>query len=192
MHKQMQKLLKNKYIFVDIDGTLSEYRFNNHVSAKDGTTNGQTIKEIENHVFLQSRPLRSVIKILKRSKKNGIWICGAIISPIELEDKIVWLNENCKGVEFNGCFWFVPEEYWNTFLKYFNCGINNYDIVTKFGVIVKGPKTQMWDWLINHKVFKTNKTHNLKDVVFIDDVLLYLKYAEEKGVTAYHISSFID
>lgn len=28
--------------------------------------------------------------------------------------------------------------------------------------------------------------------VFIDDVLSYLKYAEERGVTAYHVSSFIN
>ena len=46
----MLKILKNKDIFVDIDGTLAEYRFNNHLSAKDGTSNGQTVKEIENHI----------------------------------------------------------------------------------------------------------------------------------------------
>lgn len=50
MNKRMIKALKDKCIYVDIDGTLAEYRFNNHVSAKDGTTNGQTMKEIENHV----------------------------------------------------------------------------------------------------------------------------------------------
>lgn len=32
----------------------------------------------------------------------------------------------------------------------------------------------------------------IEDAVFIDDVLSYLKYAEECGVTAYHISSFIE
>lgn len=38
-------------------------------------------------------------------------------------------------------------------------------------------------------------SHNfteLEKTVFIDDVLPYLKYAEEKGVTAYHISSFVE
>ena len=54
MNKRMIKALKDKCIYVDIDGTLTEYRFNNHVSAKDGTTNGQTMEEIENHVFLHS------------------------------------------------------------------------------------------------------------------------------------------
>ena len=177
MNRKMLKALKNKYIYVDIDGTIAEYRFNNHVSAKDGTTNGQTMKEIENHVFLHSRPLKTVIQTLKRAKKHGIWICGAIISPIELEDKAVWLKANCKGIEFNGCFWFVPDEYWKSFLKYFNCSTNNYDIVTEHGIIIKGSKTQIWDWLINHKVYETDKKHSLKDVVFIDDVITYLKYA---------------
>lgn len=39
MNKRMIKALKDKCIYVDIDGTLAEYRFNNHVSAKDRTTN---------------------------------------------------------------------------------------------------------------------------------------------------------
>lgn len=186
MNKRMIKALKDKCIYVDIDGTLAGYRFNNHVSAKDGTTNGQTMEEIENHVFLHSRPLKTVIKMLKKAKKRGIWICGAIISPIELLDKIVWLEKNCKGIEFNGKFWFVSEEYWDTFLNYFNCGKSDYDIVTQYGIIIKGSKNCMWDWNINHNF------HKLEETVFIDDVLPYLKYAEERGVTAYHISSFIE
>mgnify|MGYP001046913587 CR=1 FL=1 len=94
MSKRMIKALRNKYVYVDIDGTLAEYRFNNHVSAKDGTTNGQTREEIENHIFLHSRPLKSIIKTLKRAKHDGIWICGAIISTVELQDKIVWLKNS--------------------------------------------------------------------------------------------------
>lgn len=185
MYKRMLKALKNKYVYVDIDGTLAEYRFNNHVSAKDGTTNGQTMEEIENHIFLHSRPLRTVIKTLKRAKKRGIWICGAVISPVELEDKAVWLAKNCKGIEFNGRFWFVPDAYWDTFLDYFHCNKNECDIVTQYGTILKGSKNCIWDWITGHNFHKLNKT------VFIDDVLSYLKYAEEKGVTAYHISSFM-
>ena len=179
MNKKMVKALKNKYIYVDIDGTLAEYRFNNHVSAKDGTANGQTMEEIKNHVFLHSRPLITVIKTLKTAKKEGIWICGAIISPTELLDKIVWLEENCKDIEFNGMFWFVSEEYWDEFLKYFDYynsllhKVTNDDIYieTKYGTIIKGSKTCIWDWITSHNF------HKLEDTVFIDDVLPYLKYA---------------
>ena len=83
MNKQLINALKNKYVYADIDGTLAEYRFNDHVSAKDGTTNGQTMEEINNHIFLESRPLKTVIKTLRKAKTKGIWICGAVISPIE-------------------------------------------------------------------------------------------------------------
>ena len=186
MSKRMLEVLKNKYTYVDIDGTLAEYRFNNHVSAKDGTTNGQTTEEIENHVFLHSRPLKTVIQTIKRAKTKGIWVCGAVISPVELLDKIVWLEENCRDIEFNGYFWFVSDENWGTFLDYFNCDKNDCDIVTQYGVILKGSKNRMWSWIISHNF------HKLEETVFIDDVLPYLKYAEEKGVTAYHISSFIE
>ena len=71
MNRKMIKALKNKYIYVDIDGTIAEYRFNNHVNAKDGTTNGQTMKEIENHIFLYSRPLKTVIQTLKEQRKKA-------------------------------------------------------------------------------------------------------------------------
>lgn len=194
MNKRMVKLLSGKYIFVDIDGTLAEYRFNNHVSAKDGTTNGMTMKEIEDHVFLHSRPLKTVIQTLKRTKKAGIWVCGAIISPVELLDKIVWLEKNCKGIKFDGKFWFVPEKYWSYFVEYFESN-NSFGyktasddncIITKYGVIMKGNKTRMWGWITCHNFVELEKA------VFVDDVLPYIKFAEEYGVTAYHISSFID
>ena len=76
--------------------------------------------------------------------------------------------------------------YVDTFLNYFNCGKNDYDIVTQYGIILKGSKNYMWDWIVSHNF------HKLEETVFIDDVLPYLKQAEEKGVIAYHISSFIE
>ena len=59
-------------------------------------------------------------------------------------------------------------------------------IETEYGTIMKGSKTRIWDWIVSHNFTELEKT------VFIDDVLPYLKYAEEKGVTAYHISSFVE
>lgn len=186
MNKGIISNCKNKYIYTDIDGTLAEYRFNNHLSAKDGTANGQTIEEINNHIFLYSRPLKTVIDTLRKVEKRGIWICGAIISPIELQDKDIWLRKNCSGIDFNGKFWFVSEEYWDMFLDYFNCNKGDMHIFTQYGFIIKGSKKSMWDWIVNHNL------HQLEDCVFLDDVLSYLKYAEERGVTAYHISSFLE
>ena len=192
MNKKMIKALKNKYIYVDIDGTLAEYRFNNHVSAKDGTANGQTMKEIENHIFLHSRPLKAVIKTLKKARTKNKFICGAIISPIEVMDKFEWLKTYCSGINFKDYYWFVPDEYWNSFSIFFmeEAGVSNpleENVVwTKYGYFFKGSKTCIWGWV------SVNSHHCIEDAVFIDDVLSYLKYAEECGVTAYHISSFIE
>lgn len=32
----------------------------------------------------------------------------------------------------------------------------------------------------------------MKDVVYVDDVLVFLREAERKGIKSYHISSFLD
>ena len=183
------KDLKNKYIFVDIDGTLSEYRFNDHVSAKDGTQNGQTIEEIEHNIFLYSRPLKKIIKKITKAYRKGvggIWVIGAVISPIEVVDKITWLSKNCKGIEFNCRDWIVAPEYWDTFAEYFKFGSKETSYINKYGFFLKGTKNDFWEWGIKHNFF------DLKNTVFIDDVLPYLKYAEEIGIKSYHISSMYD
>lgn len=51
---------------------------------------------------------------------------------------------------------------------------------------MKGSKTLIWDWIVSHNFAR------IENCIFIDDVLSYLNYAEEQGVTAYHISSFIN
>lgn len=191
MNRGILKNLKDKYIYIDIDGTLAEYRFNNHVSANDGTSNGQTMEEINNHIFLYSRPIKTVIKTLKKAKAKGKYICGAVISPIEVMDKIVWLKKYCGNIKFEEYYWFVPDEYWGAFSEFF---LKEADIQdpseenkawTKYGYFLKGSKTRIWGYI------EVNNIHQIKDIVFIDDVLSYLKYAEECGVSAYHISSFI-
>lgn len=186
MNSKMVRAMDDKYVYIDIDGTLAEYRFDDHLSAKDGTDNGMTMQEIEDHIFLRSRPLKLVQNTIKRANIRGIWVCGDIISPIELEDKFVWLNKNCPGINFNGFFWFADDKYWSSFLSCFDFSDNDYDIVTPYGIIIKGNKKRMWDWIVKHNF------HNLKDTVFVDDKLPYLKYAEEIGIASYHMSSFID
>lgn len=192
MNKRMISALKNKYIYVDIDGTLAEYRFNNHVSAKDGTTNGQKMEEINNHIFLHSRPLKTVIKTLRKAKTKKNYICGAIISPIEVMDKFVWLKTYCNGINFEEYYWFVPDEYWESFSEFFlkestlTNPLEENMVWTKYGYFIKGSKTKIWGHVMVCSI------HCMEDTVFIDDVLSYLKYAEKLGVTAYHISSFIE
>lgn len=191
-NKDIIKTLENKYLYIDIDGTLAEYRFNGHVSAKDGTSNGQSMYEIQNHVFLYSRPLKTIINILEKAKTRKKCICGAIISPVELMDKLEWLKTNCKGIVFSEYYWFIPNEYWDHFKEFFIIngqkyteGCNSFSIAG-YGHFFKGSKTRIWGHIL------VNSIHPLEDAVFIDDTLSYLKFAEENGVTAYHISSFLE
>lgn len=191
--REMIKALKDKDLYLDIDGTLAEYRFNGHLSANDGTINGMTMKEIKDHVFLHSRPLKLVIKTIKKAEPHRIYILGALASPIELVDKISWLKDNCKGIKFDGLYWCVSEKYWKDFLDYFdNCNIEYSSylvdgsiINTDFGRIYLGNKNRFWD------IMQESNSSCLNNSVFVDDVLTYIKYAENLGVTCYHISSFI-
>lgn len=73
--------------------------------------------------LLYSRPLKTVIETLAEICKQGvggIWICGAVISPIEVIDKHAWLKANCNGIKFDSCNWIVSQEYWTIFAEYFN------------------------------------------------------------------------
>ena len=68
--------LCNKYIFWDIDGTLAPYRFNGHVADPDGTNNGMSLQEIDDHVFLLREPSHHMQHIIatceeKKTYNNG-------------------------------------------------------------------------------------------------------------------------
>ena len=46
-----KQVLRDKYVFWDIDGTLAAYRFNSHVADPNGTDNGMSLEEIEQGIF---------------------------------------------------------------------------------------------------------------------------------------------
>ena len=188
MNKELMNILKNSWVFVDIDGTLAEYRFNNHVSAKDGTNNGQTKEEVENGIFLKSRPLKSVIKILSKCKAKGIYTLGAIAFSQEVDDKRRWLKKHCSKIKFDGYVWclsasdiksnFSPSQY-TTFLF-------NHSDFERCEVIEKIEYLKSFAENLHLNEYERYK------IVFIDDRLDYIKAAEESGFTGIHISSFIN
>lgn len=162
--KETLELLKSDVVFLDIDGTLTEYRYNGHVDAGDGTDNGQTVEETNNHVFLNSRPLESVIKTIERHcTTEYLFTLGHIrtegeglIMGIEELDKKEWLSKHCP---------FVNPAY-RLFLD----------------------DTQSKAERIN-KICKRLGTQN---AVLIDDKIDILREVEKMGYKALHISSLID
>lgn len=86
--------IKDKKIFFDIDGTLAEYRFNDHV-AGDIEIGGQTKSEIfDQRIFTKSRPLKTVQEASKLlAENNEIFVLGAKEFPEEVSQKHEWLDE---------------------------------------------------------------------------------------------------
>lgn len=84
--------LKNKYVFLDVDGTLSEYRFNNHVNGRD-CLGGQSLRELlfEN-VFLSNRPLETMMRIIQTLDSDKLFTLGAFCTNYELMQKYEWLG----------------------------------------------------------------------------------------------------
>lgn len=89
----MIEKLKNKYIFFDLDGTLSEYRFNNHVSGKNDW-GGQTFEELFfGNVFIHNRPLKTMVDLIKKLDSDKVYVLGAITTNHEVDEKYEWLQK---------------------------------------------------------------------------------------------------
>ena len=147
---------KDKIIFWDIDGTLAPYRFNDHVGDPCGSNNGMSLKEIENHIFINRKPSKHMQKVVMTcgAKKNVIM--GHCQVQQEMDDKQVWLDK------------YYPE---------IKERILTYEDIPKAESILK--------YCENHQI-------DLKNVIYVDDVIPFLREAERKGILSYHISSFLD
>lgn len=150
--------LENKYVFWDIDGTLTPYRFNDHVSDPEGTNNGMSLKEISEHIFLTRKPSQHMMKVVYSCGARRNFIMGHCQVQQEMDDKQLWLD------------------------KYFPI-IRRQDRILTYENISKADS--IVEYCAGHRI-------DLKDVVYVDDVLAFLREAERKGIKSYHISSFLD
>ena len=89
----MLSKLKGKYVFLDLDGTLSEYRFNDHISGNNGFA-GQTWEELFfGDVFVSNRPLKTMMKLVESLDSEKVFILGAITTSHEMDEKYEWLKK---------------------------------------------------------------------------------------------------
>ena len=97
----MLERLKDKYVFFDVDGTLSEYRFNDKLYAGLKPELGcQTLNEfLFGDLFLKARPLKSMQKIISKLDKDKVFILGTIVTNNEINQKYIWLKENYPNVK---------------------------------------------------------------------------------------------
>ena len=148
--------LCNKYIFWDIDGTLAPYRFNGHVADPDGTNNGMSLQEIDDHVFLLREPSHHMQHIIATCGAKKHIIMGHCQVEMDMRDKEIWLD------------------------KYYP--------VIKDRLLVYEDKSKA------DTILQYCKEHgiNVNDIVYVDDVIPFLREAERKGIKSFHISSFLD
>lgn len=83
---------KDKVIFWDIDGTLAPYRYNGHVADPTGTSNGQSMYEIENGIFFDRIPSRHMQAVLRETQAREHIVMGHCICEKEVSDKQRWLD----------------------------------------------------------------------------------------------------
>ena len=103
----MLEKLKDKYVFFDVDGTLSEYRYNDKLYSGACPELGcQTLEDLLfSNLFSKARPLKTMQKIVSNLDSNKVFILGTIVTNNEIEQKYSWLKKNYSTIKKeNICF----------------------------------------------------------------------------------------
>ena len=80
--------LKDKYVFFDLDGTLSECRFNNQVCL------GLTAEEfLFGTAYRDNRPLKTMVELVKKLDSERVYVLGGITTSHEMNEKWEWLQK---------------------------------------------------------------------------------------------------
>ena len=103
----MLEKLKDKYVFFDVDGTLSEYRYNDKFYSGGCPELGcQTLEDLLfSNLFSKARPLKTMQKIVSNLDSNRVFVLGTTVTNNEIEQKNTWLKENYPNIKHeNICF----------------------------------------------------------------------------------------
>ncbi len=98
--------IKDKYVFFDVDGTLSEYRYNDILyGGKCPELGCQSLEDfLFGELFYKARPLKTMQKIIENLDSDKIFILGAVVTNNEIEQKYKWLNENYPKIKRENMF----------------------------------------------------------------------------------------
>ncbi len=97
----MLEKLKDKYVFFDVDGTLSEYRYNDAIySGRDPELGCQTLKNLLfDDLFANARPLKTMQNIISKLDSDKVLILGTIVTNNEIEQKYPWLKKHYPNIK---------------------------------------------------------------------------------------------
>lgn len=102
----MVEKLKDKYVFFDVDGTLSEYRYNDRLYAGGSSELGcQSLEDLLfNNLFYTARPLKTMQRVIEKLDSNKIFVLGAITTNTEIDQKYKWLSEHYPNIKRENVF----------------------------------------------------------------------------------------
>lgn len=97
----MLEKLKNKYVFFDVDGTLSEYRYNDKLYSGGCSELGcQTLSDLLfSNLFLNARPLKTMQNIINNLDAEKLYILGTIVTNNEINQKYKWLEKHYPSIK---------------------------------------------------------------------------------------------
>ncbi len=91
----MIEMLKGKYVFFDVDGTLSEYRYQEQIYGGRCSELGcQTLSDLLfGDLFLQARPLKTMQKMISKLDSDKIFVLSTVVCNNEVGQKQEWLEK---------------------------------------------------------------------------------------------------
>ncbi|MDE6292364.1 MAG: hypothetical protein K2L98_01640 [Bacilli bacterium] len=97
----MIEKLKNKYVFFDVDGTLSEYRYNDSIySGRDPELGCQTLKNLLfDDLFANARPLKTMQRVISELDSDKVLILGTAVTNNEIEQKYPWFKKHYPNIK---------------------------------------------------------------------------------------------
>lgn len=102
----MLEKLKGKYVFFDVDGTLSEYRYKDKLYGGACPELGcQSLDDLLfNDLFYKARPLKTMQKIVEKLDSEKIFILGTVTTNNEINQKYKWLSEHYPNIKRENIF----------------------------------------------------------------------------------------
>lgn len=97
----MLENLKEKYVFFDVDGTLSEYRFKDQLYGGRCPELGcQSLEDLLfSNLFLNARPLKTMQNVISNLDPDKVFVLGTIVTNNETNQKYKWIEENYPNIK---------------------------------------------------------------------------------------------
>ena len=95
----MLEKLKGKYVFFDIDGTLSEFRYNDKLFSDDQIGCQSLNDLLFGDLFYKARPLKTMQKVISNLDSDKGFILGTVFTSNEARQKYRWLAENFPNIK---------------------------------------------------------------------------------------------